>query len=148
MAKNDEDENVVMRSELKPALTSLYEGLLPLCSTAGWSKPKLGVKRYRSEKNGTMYLRTTLMTWKTRESILEARAGAGAHNMKAKDVLVETELAAFSAPSEKRRTATSRLVNEMPLLCSIYVVELGNMAEEHEIDVEKELSGKVGLVLA
>lgn len=75
MTEIDEYEYVVMMLDSQPELRSLYRNKWLLFSVPGWNEPKLGMKRYRSDKKGTMYFRTTLKIRKTKKSPPKTEAG-------------------------------------------------------------------------
>lgn len=84
MTELAEDKNVVVRPDLQPVLTSSYRNCLLLFSAAGWAEIKLGIKRSRSEKEGTVYAHTILKKRKAVKSPLETGVDVGFHEMKKK----------------------------------------------------------------
>lgn len=55
-----ECENVVMKPDFRPAVTSSYRYPSMLFSWVGWPEPKLGMKQPRSGEKGMMHVQTTL----------------------------------------------------------------------------------------
>lgn len=60
VTKLGEDENVVMRLDLQPAIPKPHRNWSQLFSVAEWPEPNVGFKRSRSEKNDLMYAQTAL----------------------------------------------------------------------------------------
>lgn len=60
--------------------------------------------------------------------------------MKQENIVNESDTAASSTLSKKRRTAVSKLAREMALLYSVPDVDSSTLAEEHELQAGLHLS--------
>lgn len=78
------------------------------------------MKQSRSEKEGKKYVEIKLKKRRTEKFCLEAKVGAGPHDLKEVDIVNESEPAAYSTLTEEMRTAMRKLIKEMARLCSVY----------------------------
>lgn len=92
-------------------------------------------------------MQASLRQRKMSSSPVEKRAGAGTDDRKEEDAVDEIEAATSSTRSETGMAAMSKLVNEMASLYSIYNVDFGILAEEHELVVREDLTWKADFVL-
>lgn len=100
------------------------------------------MKRSRSEKKSTVYVSKKLKNRKTGKSSLEMGACEGVHDIKEENIADESEPAASSTLTEEWKTAMSKLVRAMAILCFIYEVDFNNLMKEHEHCLGDYLSGR------
>lgn len=84
---------------------------------------------------------------RTRKFSLEVRAAAGRQERKEKGFVAESEPAASSKLFEERKPAISKLIKCIALLCFIYNLKVRSLVEEHELVLQKNLTGKIDHVL-
>lgn len=95
------------------------------------SRTQTGVMRFTSDKNGTMFLQTTLKKRKVVKSPLETEAGAHVQDMNKEDIVNEIEPTTSSTLSKDQSTAMSKLVNNMVPMCFIYDMDFKKLSEKN-----------------
>lgn len=139
--------NVVMRLDLQPVSTTCYKNWSLHFSVAHRAESELSVKRRRSEQKSTMYTENTLKKRNMRAFPLETGADVGLQEMKEKDILDGSELAASSTLREEGRLVITKFIKAMALLYSIFNADFRNLVEEHELMVGEDLTVEVDFVL-
>lgn len=80
---------------------------------------------------------------KTMKALPETGASEHDHGMKDKHIADEIQASEPSTLSKDQKTVMSEHSREMFSVCSIYDVEFGNLAEEHELGARYDMGGKL-----
>lgn len=99
-----------MKTILEAALTTSDLNQSLIFFTLGRAETKPGMKRSRSAKKSTMYKQKTLKNRKMVGSMLQTKAGAGAHETKEENFVGDIKPANSLTMSKERRATMSKLI--------------------------------------
>lgn len=136
----DEDGNMMLQPDTQTALKFLYENWALLLSATVWLEIRLGMRRPRSEKNGTTNVDSALKKLKTGNYPLETEAGAGSPEIKEEYFADDSDSTRFSTLCEEGSTALKKIVKARALFCFIFDEEFSILAEMLKLRAGKDVS--------